>query len=438
MKTKLINLLAVVCLALSACTMPGSGGETGSGAYTVWIDQPLSGATVPLGPFALKAHAQNTDGSVQAIEFEVNGILLGSMPVDGSLPLVYAEFEWNPSVPGMAEVRAVAVRGGQRDPSAAAQVCVSGMVKTASLGIEAADCGDEGTAAAQPPEEKPTEVTPSALTLDFKFGASPDPVYYGACASEPQTLNFEAVLYDTQTGNPVASSQVSSVNMHYVIQNTGGARGEFLLNLPDASGGLYRNSLNINDKALSTLGSGNGIIEYWVEVLDTGGGTAASPHLTVNLMNCGQQAAATSTKGAGAPTPTFSAPPPPPVTNTPPKADTTPPVVDVTSVSAFDVYYITGCGANTITVEAYVTDDSGVGSVNLIVSYIGSGSGGIFVSMTPIGGNIYRGTHDVGSQAYVMFGGVNGQVGLYVEAQDAFGNVAGEDGGTINVLYCPG
>jgi len=112
----------------------------------------------------------------------------------------------------------------------------------------------------------------------------------------------------------------------------------------------------------------------------------------VNLMYCQQQVAATSTPVPEKPTATatFGAPPPPPpppATNTPgKKGDTTPPLVNVTSVSSFVVYYVSGCGPNMLTVEAYVTDESRIGSVTLLIRYVGY-AGNILAPMNLVGGN---------------------------------------------------
>ena len=426
--------MSIVVLLIS-CTMPGASTSTEADAGLVaWLDQPLSGATIPLAPFALKSHAQMAGGGVEAIEFQINGVMLTSVSTDASLPLVFAEFEWNPSAAGEYKIRAVAIRGGVRSESAAALVCVSGEVKEASLGFSSSDCGESLAAPAGPTVES----TPSQLQLDFKFGAAPNPVYYGQCNAELRTLAFDAIVYDISTGNPIDASLVSSVGARYVIRNAAGASGEFLLSLTDLGGGMYQNSIDINEKALSTLGSGDGTIEFWIEVLDAGGATARSLSQSLSLVDCKGGVAITTT----VPAPGITVPPPPPPqlsTNTPvpPKpADTTPPFVDVNFVSATDTYYSSGCGPNTFTVQALVTDDTGIGSVSIVLSYIGVGETSI--PMYPIGGNAYEATYDVGSQAYSYLGGANGQIGLRAYAYDLSGNSADDGGGVINVLYCPG
>ncbi len=428
-----IHQIFIISLLLAACTLPGASGSLeASGGLTAWLDQPLTSATLPLSPFTLKAHAQNPDGGVEAIEFQVNGVTLTSVSTDSSQPLVYAEFAWNPSAAGQYEVRALAVHGAERGYSAAALVCVSAEVKEASAGISASDCGQGEVAPVAPP----IEITPSKLQLDFKFGASPDPVYYGQCTTEMRTLNFEALVYDLSTGNPIDPTLVSSVSAHYVIHNAGGASADFLLSLNDVGGGAFTNSIDIDAKASSTLGSGDGTIEYWIEVLDTTGATARSIALTLNLINCKGTTPITATFTPGGVI--ISPQPPTKIPVLPPPADSTPPVVGINFVSATDVYYTTGCGPNSLTVQASVTDASGVGAVNLIITYVGTGSGDISIPMSPIGGNTYQAVYDVGGQAYSYLGGVSGQIEIRAYAQDTFGNTANDGGGVINVLYCPG
>jgi hypothetical protein len=305
-------------------------------------------------------------------------------------------------------------------------------------------CGKEGGKPAANPPAVPA--VPSALNLNYKFVANPNPVYYGACTNEPRTINFEAYLFDASTGKEVDPALVSLVNVHYTIRNAAGANGSFLLSLVEASVGFYKNPIDINDRALSTLSSGDGTIEYWIEVTDSTGTSMRSPTSSnLNLVYC---------KGAVPITPTNTAvpqqkpptditpipqqKPPTDISPVPPKpADTTPPAVGKISASAYDVYYQTGCGPNTFTVQAYVTDDSGVGSVNLVLNYVGK-SLGANIPMTSIGGNMYQATYNVGGQAYPVLSGANGQISISVQAQDTLGNTGSGDGGTVNVSFCPG
>ena len=71
---KRISLCMSIVVLLISCTMPGASTSTEADAGLVaWLDQPLSGATIPLATFALKSHAQMAGGGVEAIEFQING-----------------------------------------------------------------------------------------------------------------------------------------------------------------------------------------------------------------------------------------------------------------------------------------------------------------------------------------------------------------------------
>jgi hypothetical protein len=103
------------------------------------------------------------------------------------------------------------------------------------------------------------------------------------------------------------------------------------------------------------------------------------------------------------------------------------------------MYYGSGCSGSVLTVEAYVADaDSGISNVYLVYGYVGAGTEGIFVEMSPAGGNIYRATVNIGDEAYTFLQGTNGQVAVAVIGNDRAGNSAQDTGSNINLLFCPG
>ncbi len=124
-------------------------------------------------------------------------------------------------------------------------------------------------------------------------------------------------------------------------------------------------------------------------------------------------------------------------TVTPVPADTTPPQIHITSVTPSDTaYYITGCGPNSIVVEADATDGSGVASVTLVYQYSGGGSHA--VAMSSIGGSSFRGVLAMDMDTYNALKGSDGSVTLSVQAADARGNTASAGAGTVKLMYCPG
>src|SRR5687767_9052364 len=97
--------LLVLSLALAACGPPASTPVAVSTGLRVWLDQPADGAVLPLSVFTLRAHARDAGGSgVETITFLVSDggppVTVGSVTTDPALPLVMAEFDWNPSAPG--------------------------------------------------------------------------------------------------------------------------------------------------------------------------------------------------------------------------------------------------------------------------------------------------------------------------------------------------
>src|SRR5438128_4565669 len=99
---RLLLVLLLAALGLAGCNKAGGGiAESASTGLNVWLDQPLDGAEIPLAAYTLKAHASDVrGGGVINIVFLVSTVSVGSVSTDATLPLVYAEQEWNPSAAG--------------------------------------------------------------------------------------------------------------------------------------------------------------------------------------------------------------------------------------------------------------------------------------------------------------------------------------------------
>jgi len=85
-------LVLALALVLAACAPSSTQGPT------AWIDQPLDGARLPLGPQKVTAHASDDDG-VASLEFYVDSTLLVHAPAGGGL-LEKATVGWTPTGPG--------------------------------------------------------------------------------------------------------------------------------------------------------------------------------------------------------------------------------------------------------------------------------------------------------------------------------------------------
>jgi len=142
---------------LSACTPNSALPVAMTSGPRAWLDQPPDGFTLPLGRFTLKAHANAEGERVRAIRFNVNGMALSEIPTDPAASLAYAEFEWNPSIPGRYVLQAVALAGAAGEP-ANATVCVEA----------APGSGCPEVAGATPQATAPPVVSPGASPLSEK------------------------------------------------------------------------------------------------------------------------------------------------------------------------------------------------------------------------------------------------------------------------------
>ncbi len=109
--------LLVVALVLVGCAAQGQAPMT-------WLDRPLDGAKLPLGPVTIQAHASDADG-VGSFEFFVDDALLVTVPAAGGL-LEQATAGWTPTEPGTYTIRARGVDSQGSVGSEASSVVVVG------------------------------------------------------------------------------------------------------------------------------------------------------------------------------------------------------------------------------------------------------------------------------------------------------------------------
>jgi hypothetical protein len=112
-------MLAIILL-LASCAAPGQGPMT-------WLDRPLDGSQLPLGPVTILAHASDADG-VASFEFFVDEDSLATVPADGGR-LGEATAGWNPTEPGTYTVRARATDSAGNTGSEATAVVKVGEVQ---------------------------------------------------------------------------------------------------------------------------------------------------------------------------------------------------------------------------------------------------------------------------------------------------------------------
>ena len=131
-------------------------------------------------------------------------------------------------------------------------------------------------------------------------------------------------------------------------------------------------------------------------------------------------------------------------TATAPPADSAPPIIAKVGTSAVPVYYSSGCGPNSLSVSALVTDPAGVALVNLQYRYRAA-SGAVtgkwrLVVMAPAGGDTYIATLDLTlpAEAYADLAGLDGFIDYVLVARDGLGNQGGTSEAAVSLLYCPG
>jgi hypothetical protein len=125
MSRSVISFSAVVVMSvlLAACGAPGQGPMT-------WLDRPLDGSHLPLGPVTILAHASDTDG-VRSFEFSVDGDPLAIVPASGGR-LGERTARWTPAEPGTYTVRVRATDSAGNVGSEATSVVTVGEVLTPS------------------------------------------------------------------------------------------------------------------------------------------------------------------------------------------------------------------------------------------------------------------------------------------------------------------
>lgn len=317
---KRIILLFLIAVFLTACATPGEFSVSGVQA---WVDQPIGGTVLPVGSFTLKAHARHASGrGVNKIEFLVNGVSVGSVDTDSSLPLVYAETLWNASTPGTYQVSVRAFAGSESSESSAVLVCVSQEVTQAGFASDGScsvimqaqpSSEDTTTLPTEPPNPNdPATVTPTPTATFTSVPPS---------AIVPPTLTFTPVpSTSTSTSAPVDSQDPSIKSLfHSAPGYYGGCAGTFTMQafgVTDASGiasvtfgyryeggstsgyytalGIFTGNdsyeliidSNSGNQAYNILQGANGSIRWYVQVQDNAGNITTISDQVGDILYC--------------------------------------------------------------------------------------------------------------------------------------------------------
>jgi hypothetical protein len=418
------SLLSILILLLSACG-PGSGFTTGDDGTLVWLDQPMTNYSLPVAPFTLIAHAGHPGAGITQVVFLVNGISVGAVSTDTSAEFLRAEMVWNPSGPGRYLVQARAITAGGSAYTRNAFLCVR-------ADITAPQAGSAGACA-------PTAPVPFSVAINLLS----NPVYHGACSGT--TLALEAVL--TGDSSAVAALQAGWSYMNQDGSSPAGANGEGNLPMTLVSGSTY--SWQRDFASIGSMGTATYLLYASVRGVDSSGNVLAQQNVgpvdwlpcpttgKENLPSVTPTETPTSTPSAtAAPVTPTRTPFIPSVTSAP--ADTTPPSISGITVNPADnAYYTSGCGPNTVSVSAFVSDASGVGSVTLQYQYAGGAT--YSIGMADAGGGNYTATINVGAEGYGALSGLSGALTVGIQATDLAKNSTYIPwGGSVLIQYCPG
>lgn len=356
-------ITSILMSSLTACGGAGGGSAnvSSSGGIMTWLDQPPrpQGIVLPLAPYKLKAHARNeTGGGVNQITFLVNSIALGSVPVDSSQPVAYAEFNWNPAAPGEYLIQAQAASGGGTSLSEIARVCV--VSENAS---DASACGVLAKNGDKVSGGKVTVTPQGNQAVEFKFGGNPDPIYVGTCTEgEPQLLNLEGYASDI-TG-------AIEVDVIAMLKNSAGKQQELgIIPMQAAGKNGYTASYDLSKVDPDILEDNQGSLVLTMNLLnDQKTFYATSPERTITVIPCSMRAKKS---------------------------------FDVKMGASPNPVYLGQCKkgeAQTVNIEGAVLDASVSGEVDLnltLVNYIGQRQELPHQMMTPSGNNAYTAKVDV-------------------------------------------
>jgi hypothetical protein len=208
------HALAFIVAALMASNLAACNFAAPGQGPAVWIDQPLDGDHVPLGPLTFQAHASDADG-IGTIEFYASETLLQAVPVD-SQRMGNAAIEWNPPAPGDYTISARAADSqGNLGPSASAHIVVDGLVDlAATAGPAQTDTGTPTPAAVQAAASGTP--TPAPASSGPMFEATQD----GNCREGPGTA-YRALAVLMQGQETSIEGRNPDANWFWVVGPSG-------------------------------------------------------------------------------------------------------------------------------------------------------------------------------------------------------------------------
>jgi len=275
--------LAVVLLA--GCNYPLA--STASGLPEAWIDAPLNGTTLPLGPVEVVWHAAALEGVAQ-VEFGINGSPMPSAPPDNAGgSFVMGKQGWVPAAAGnyILHVRAQD-KGGTWGPVASVAVTV---LDTEQLLPSASPTPTESAPESPTPTVTPRATATSTPTTQVsieRVRISTDRVAYeggSSCAPMEVTILYRAI-------DPAG---IKTVVLFYRLRNSasGEATDYFSQAMVPQDGDLYSIVINPAEDIISHVGfpgSGEAWLQYQAVIQNNRGDTSTrTPLLSdITVLGC--------------------------------------------------------------------------------------------------------------------------------------------------------
>lgn len=180
MKTWLVKGAAVLATAAIGAGVglvlppPPANSAPADGPAQAWIDYPIDGATKPLQPLTVTAHAYDP-GRLASLTLWVDNELIETTPVE-QVVLAYTSWTWTPPADGIyvLEVRGTGIGGGQGVAGHATVIIgtgparqqpttttIPGSTTTTLVGSTTPTTSSSSTTSSPPPTTAPTTVPPT-------------------------------------------------------------------------------------------------------------------------------------------------------------------------------------------------------------------------------------------------------------------------------------
>lgn len=443
--------MPMVLLLLAACGSSGSG-------PAAWIDQPLNGTRYSLEPLTVTVHASDSDG-IASFDFFVDGTRVGTMAAEGGR-LADASWEWSPERAGEFSLTVIPVdMRGNRGEAAQTVVLIADLTQPGDTTLSQVPVQATVNAAIEKIECLPGQTVALTLNISSVAGIESFTVYNTVIQAEHSetfqaplpTEIIETVQVTEPILDPVDRYHRWGLRVHvpgevgpiftYAVEPNDRCPGHHTLALdPNATPDLQLEQVQARQNATCRLGpdaafEARGYLLAG-ESAKAGGKLTDGSWLQVELPPSNQlcwiaaslldfDPGLISSLPAVAPPPTPAAAP----SATPTLIqDTAAPTISGVSVNpALILTAGAGCPAysRTTTVQATVTDDTGVGQVRAEWS-IGGESGQ--VTLSSAGGSLFEG----------VIGPVNttGVLSITVRAWDGASNTSSSSAPAVTVQNC--